>query len=184
MPQHSGTRRFRRLHASMLQRSNAFTTFTMSARLQSIQEWEKLARQAKFQPGVMAALCPISLRQMQRFFLKAFHKTPGEWSRELRCRLARQLISQGWSNKAVVVELHFGNEAHFCHEFKRVFGCAPQSFGPYYARSAPPASDDRIVHFSLLPELRPGTGPPSMSRRSIEPAVLPESPPQAQSCRS
>ncbi len=104
----------------------------MSGRLLRIQEWEELAREAKFRPAVMAALCPVSLRQLERFFLSTFNKTPTQWTRELRCCVARQLISQGWSNKAVVAELHFANESHFCHEFKSVYRVSPQTFAPLY----------------------------------------------------
>src|SRR5438876_7192198 len=104
----------------------------MSGRLLKIQEWEELAREAQFRPATMAALCPVSLRQLQRFFLTTYNKTPTQWIRELRCRIARQFISQGWSNKAVVAELHFANESHFCHEFKRVYRVSPQTFTPLY----------------------------------------------------
>jgi len=104
----------------------------MSARFLSIQDWEKLAREAKFQPAIMAALCLVSLRQMQRLFGQQFNKTPREWTRELKCRIARQLILQGWANKAVVEELGFGNESHLCHEFKRMYGSPPQSFAPRF----------------------------------------------------
>ena len=97
----------------------------MSARLLRIHDWEKLAKEAKFKPSIMAALCPISLRQMQRFFGKEFDKTSWEWARELRCRIALRLIREGWSNKAVAAELYFADESHFCHEFKRVYGLSP-----------------------------------------------------------
>jgi AraC-like DNA-binding protein len=106
----------------------------MSLRLLRISNWEKLARDAKFQPAAMAALCPTSLRQLERFFSEQFHKTPSEWTRELKCRLARQLIGEGWSNKAVVAELSFSNESHLCHEFKRLYGASPQTFAPMYGR--------------------------------------------------
>src|SRR6266404_1861201 len=101
----------------------------MSALLSNIQNWEKLAQEAAFQPAVMAALCPVSLRQMQRFFAERFEKTPREWARELRCRLARQLITQGWSSKAVAADLGFVDASHLCREFKRVYGVSPQTFG-------------------------------------------------------
>ena len=104
----------------------------MSARLSRIFDWEKLAREARFQPATMAALCPISLRQLERFFEKEFNQTPSNWTRELKCRIARRLIELGWSNKAVVAELNFANQSHFCHEFKRVYGTSPQAFGPRY----------------------------------------------------
>jgi AraC-like DNA-binding protein len=104
----------------------------MSGRLFKIQNWETLARQAKFQPGVMAALCPVSLRQLERFFARAFDQTPGEWARKLRCHMACRLVAEGWSNRAVAVELGFGNESHLCHEFKRFYGIPPQAFAPLY----------------------------------------------------
>jgi AraC-like DNA-binding protein len=50
--------------------------------------------------------------------------------RELQCRLAKQLISQGYSSKAAAAELNFATDAHFCREFKKIFGTSPQSFAP------------------------------------------------------
>jgi len=64
----------------------------MNARLRRIHDWERLARAAEFEPGKMAALCPISLRQLERFFAVHFAQTPGEWVRQFRCRLAQQRI--------------------------------------------------------------------------------------------
>jgi len=91
----------------------------------------------------MAALCPTSLRQLQRFFRDQFDMTPSEWVRVVRCRAALRLIGKGWSTKAVTAELHFYDEAHFCHEFKKVFGFPPQSYSPVFdtgigARQAQP----------------------------------------------
>jgi transcriptional regulator GlxA family with amidase domain len=104
----------------------------MHSKLQRVSGWEKLAREANFRPAVMAALCPISLRQMERYFLTHFHKSPRRWVKELRCRLARQLIERGYSSKAVVEDLHFADHAHLCHEFKQVYGVAPQDVGPMF----------------------------------------------------
>jgi AraC-like DNA-binding protein len=104
----------------------------MKERPSKITEWEQLARQANFHPGVMAALCPISIRHLERLFSRAFNQTPSAWLRELRCRMAKQLISEGWSTKAVAAELDFADEAHFCHVFKRVYGVSPQTFAPGY----------------------------------------------------
>ena len=104
----------------------------MSGCLLQIQDWEKLAREANFQPQVMAALCPISLRQLERLFKRELKKTPSQWVRDLRCRLALKLISMGWSSKAVAAELHYWDESHFCHEFKRVHGASPKRFAPAY----------------------------------------------------
>jgi len=91
-----------------------------------------LAKQASFKPGQMAALCSISLRHLERFFAEHFHKAPGDWARELKFQLARELIFRGFSNKAVVAQLSFASEPHFCHEFKKFYGVSPQTFAPTY----------------------------------------------------
>jgi AraC family transcriptional regulator len=104
----------------------------MGKRLDRIKDWEALARAAKYEPGNMAALCPISLRQLERYFLLRFKQTPGEWVRHLRCRLARELVTCGYSNKAIAIDLHFGSESHLCHEFKKVYGVSPQTLAPVF----------------------------------------------------
>ena len=102
----------------------------MSSNLLTMKEWEQVAREADFNAAKMASVCSISERQLQRLFRKHLHCTPSRWLRDLQCRLAKQLIVQGYSNKAVVTELKFSNESHFCREFKKVFGTSPQRFAP------------------------------------------------------
>jgi len=111
------------------QRSERF----MSGRLSQIQEWESVAREAEFRPGDMAALCSVSHRELQRYFEHCHQKTPRQWLRELQCRLAKQLITQGYSSKAAASDLKFANTTHFCREFKKVYGVSPQAFAPKYA---------------------------------------------------
>jgi AraC-like DNA-binding protein len=95
-----------------------------------MQEWEQVAREAEFSAPKMASLCSISERQLQRVFRKHFNSTPRRWLRELQCRLAKQLVAQGYSSKAAAEEVKFASESHFCREFKKVFGSTPQSFAP------------------------------------------------------
>jgi len=114
-----------------------------SGQLSRISDWENLAREAKFHPVDMAALCPSSLRQMQRFFAARFGMSPCEWARQSRCRLARQLISEGWSSKAVIFELGFTDGSHLGREFRRFYGARPQAFAPIYQFSGAPGSVPR-----------------------------------------
>ncbi|HVV71910.1 MAG TPA: helix-turn-helix transcriptional regulator [Verrucomicrobiae bacterium] len=102
----------------------------MSGNLLTIEVWEQVAREADFSPVKMATLCSISERQLQRLFRQHLHCTPSRWLRDLQCRLAKQLIAQGYSNKAAAAELKFSSESHFCREFKKVFGTSPQTFAP------------------------------------------------------
>jgi transcriptional regulator GlxA family with amidase domain len=104
----------------------------MSGQLLRIQNWEKMAREACFRPSVMAAMCPTSLRQLERHFADQFDTTPGKWSRKLRLRLARELLAKGWANKAIAAELGFTDSSHLCRHFKKMCGASPQSLGPIF----------------------------------------------------
>src|SRR5579864_3780105 len=107
----------------------------MSGTAVKAQDWEQVARQAEFRPAKMATLCSMSERHLQRIFKKHLQRTPSQWLRELQCRLAKQLISQGYSSKGAAAELNFATDAHFCREFKKVFGTPPQSFAPAHGIS-------------------------------------------------
>jgi AraC-like DNA-binding protein len=111
-----------------------------------VQEWERVARAADFRPTRMAALCSISERQLERVFKRHLNCTPSQWLRELQCRLAKELVAQGYTSKAAAAELKFATDAHFCREFKKVFGTSPQTFAP-----------NRLGYLSLAAVLdRPG----------------------------
>jgi AraC-like DNA-binding protein len=109
------------------------------------QKWEQLAREADFNSAKMASLCAISERQLQRIFRRNFECTPSHWLRDLQCRLAKELIAQGYSNKAAAAELKFASQSHFCREFKRVFGASPQTFAPSYGFKLKIASLDNTT---------------------------------------
>jgi AraC-like DNA-binding protein len=102
----------------------------MSGRLYQIIDWNALASQAGYRASRMAALCLISTRQLERYFVRHFQKQPRQWLNDLRCDRARELLSSGYSNKAVAKELNFVSDAHFCRAFKKMFGAPPQTFAP------------------------------------------------------
>ena len=107
----------------------------MAKRLERIDDWAALAEAADYEPGRMAALCPVSLRHLERHFLQHFRLTPGQWIRQQRCGIAREMIAHGHSNRMVAKTLKFAGESHFCREFKKVFGVSPQSLVPAFGRS-------------------------------------------------
>ena len=115
----------------------------MNGAVLDIQYWEYLAKAAGFSAARMALLCSMSERHLQRTFKKSLRCTPSRWLRQLQCRLAKDLIGRGYSSKAAAAELNFATEAHFCREFKKVFGVTPQSFAPNRAGYLKLASLDK-----------------------------------------
>jgi transcriptional regulator GlxA family with amidase domain len=101
---------------------------TMSAKLLSEVDWEKLALQANFHPQEMAAKCAVSLRHLECCFAARFQTTPGRWSRKLRFRLATEFIISGLSTKEVAARLGFTDNAHLCNEFKKLLGTTPKEY--------------------------------------------------------
>ena len=102
-----------------------------TAKIPSIPELERMAKNADFNPAKMASFCGISERHLQRIFKEHLGSSPAKWLRALQCRLAQALIIEGYSNKAVAAELSFSTDAHFCREFKKFFGLSPQKFAAH-----------------------------------------------------
>ena len=108
-------------------------------------DWEVLAMRAKFRPAHMACLCGLTVRQLERIFAARLGKSPIACVRQLRCRLAVDLISKGWKNKAVVDELGFSDESHLCHEFEHFYGKPPQSFAPFWKLKFPSSDPANVA---------------------------------------
>ena len=102
----------------------------MHVRLLTIEEWERLASEADFRPAKMASKLSVSPRQLQRLFRHQFQLPPSRWLRLLQCRLSKELVGLGLSNKETAHKLNFSNDCHFCREFKKCYGDSPQKFSP------------------------------------------------------
>ena len=113
----------------------------MNTKFAAVSDWKRLAQEAEFDPSRMASLCGISDRHLQRLFRKHVGYSPAKWLRKVQCQMAKELIEQGYSSKAAAAELRFSTGAHFCREFKRVFGASPQTFAPGIRRFNEPNED-------------------------------------------
>jgi AraC-like DNA-binding protein len=135
----------------------------------SILQWQRMAKEAEFNCTKLAWLCGVSERHLQRIFRKHVGCSPHKWLRDLQCRLAKDLILRGYSSKAAAAELKFSTPAHFCREFKKAFGAAPQTFGPNASRAA------RLADVSWGPGLKfHPTLISAKNRKSKIPRLLPE----------
>lgn len=69
----------------------------MSQRLEHITNWHEVACRAKWSPAEMARECGVSLRTLERRFVRRMGKTPQAWLTEERMARAHELLTEGFS---------------------------------------------------------------------------------------
>jgi len=99
----------------------------MHSRLNRIEDWSPLAREARYSVNLIARKCGVSPRQLERYFHIRFQKSPHAWLRELRMRRAVELLRDGSDLKQVADQLCYREASHFHHDFKAYFGVTPGS---------------------------------------------------------
>ncbi len=97
----------------------------MGSRLARIIDWDGLAEKAQYNVKDLAALCGISLRQLERYIKTTFAQTPGRWVNEFRLKKAQKLLSDGCSVKETAFTLNYKQTSHFCRQFKDYTGVRP-----------------------------------------------------------
>ena len=124
----------RRLSGSREGGKNAFISsrkpsgINRYACLQCIENWPDRAHRARYRVQVLARMCGVSLRQLERFTHAAHQKTPHQWGREMRLRRALELICDRSSCKETAAKLGYKTEAHFSNDFKKYYGIAPSRY--------------------------------------------------------
>jgi transcriptional regulator GlxA family with amidase domain len=97
----------------------------MTARLNRIQSWRELAQAAKWSAATLAKHCGVSLRTLERHFLKEMGKSPKAWLVEQRQQRALELVRDGSSVKEMAAVLDFKHSTHLSRDFKGQWGCCP-----------------------------------------------------------
>lgn len=99
----------------------------MHSRLNRIEDWSLLARDARYSVILIARRCGVSSRHLERYFQVKFQKSPHAWLRELRMKRAVELLRDGSDLKQVADQLCYREAAHFHHDFKAYYGVTPGS---------------------------------------------------------
>lgn len=99
----------------------------MSRRLERIENWPERARLADWCAARLAQHCGVTVRTLERHFLRVMHKTPHDWLMEVRMAEARALLAGGLSVKEAGGKLGFKNQHHFAREFKKRHGYCPSA---------------------------------------------------------
>jgi transcriptional regulator GlxA family with amidase domain len=101
-------------------------------------------------PDELAARAGVSLRQLERLFLKGFGEPPMRYYLRLRLQAARNHLFYGDAPiQEVALAAGFSSPAVFSRTFRAHFGLAPREFRDRY-------SADRLLRFR--PELRAAAG--------------------------
>ena len=108
----------------------------MSRRLQHIQNWPELARQANWSVAALAKSCGISKDTLRRHFLQHFGKSPGAWLAEQRQNEAIRLLRDGSSIKETAACLGYKQQTNFTRKFKEFWGTPPSLQAPVLGRNA------------------------------------------------
>ena len=99
----------------------------MFSQLHRVQDWEALAQTDCYSAKTLALRSGVSLRQLERFFLAKFGKSPHAWLHELRMRRALELLKEGASAKGTAYTLRYKDPGHFTNDFKSYYGITPRN---------------------------------------------------------
>ena len=94
-------------------------------KLNYVKNWSELAKQVKWSTSTLAKQCGVSVRTLERYFLKEIGKCPKSWLAEQRQHQALELLHEGSTVKEVANQLGFKNQHHFSREFKKKSGYPP-----------------------------------------------------------
>jgi transcriptional regulator GlxA family with amidase domain len=102
----------------------------MNTRLNHIQNWPELARQAKWSAAALAKKCGVSVRTLHRFFLEQMGKNSKNWLAEQRQRQAFELLRDGSSIKETAYCLGYRQSTNFSRGYKNHWGIRPSLQSP------------------------------------------------------
>jgi transcriptional regulator GlxA family with amidase domain len=101
------------------------TVSPMNTKLNQIQNWLELARDVKWSASALAKQCGVSVRTLERYFLKQLGNSPKAWLIEQRQRHVIKLLSEGNTVKETASCLHYKHQNHLTNDFKRRWGISP-----------------------------------------------------------
>jgi AraC family transcriptional activator FtrA len=102
----------------------------MNTKLNNIQNWPELARQAKWSASALAKLCGVSVRTLHRHFLQHMGKNTKAWLDEQRQHNARELLCDGSSIKETSACLGYKSQSNFSRHYKHQTGICPSQQPP------------------------------------------------------
>jgi AraC-like DNA-binding protein len=97
----------------------------MNTKLHHIQNWEELAKQAKWSVSNLAKLCGVSTETLRQHSKSYMGKSTQAWMAENRQQQAIQLIRDGTSIKETAYHVGYQQQTNFTRQFKTHWGFCP-----------------------------------------------------------
>ena len=97
----------------------------MNLKLNHIENWPELARQANWSAAALANRCGVSVRTLHRHFLKHMGKNTKVWLAEQRQHQAIELLRDGSTVKETAFCLGYKQPTNFTRKFKKYWGVCP-----------------------------------------------------------
>jgi AraC-like DNA-binding protein len=93
--------------------------------LRHINNWPERARTANWSSLLLAKKCNVSLRTLERYFLKEHSKSLHSWLCNDQQQQAIVLLQNGASIKEVAASLGYKHSTNFSRKFKKFWGYPP-----------------------------------------------------------
>jgi transcriptional regulator GlxA family with amidase domain len=94
-------------------------------KLKQIQDWPERARAARWCATTLAKDCGVSLRTLERHFVKEMGKSPKQWMSDQRQHRAFELVQDGSSVKETAGLLDYKHQNHLTNAFVKQWGHSP-----------------------------------------------------------
>jgi transcriptional regulator GlxA family with amidase domain len=99
----------------------------MNTKLNYIQNWQELAKVTNWQAAALAKKCGVSVRTLERHFIKKMGISPKAWLAEIRQNQTVALLKKGLSIKEVASILQYKHPSHLTNAFKKQCGHYPSN---------------------------------------------------------
>lgn len=102
-----------------------FKKVNMNTKLNHNIDWAMLAQKAEWSASKLAQLLGISVRTLERHFVKSLGRKPKAWLVEQRQRHAAFILSNGCSVKETAASLRYKRPSQLTAQYKKYWGYAP-----------------------------------------------------------
>jgi AraC-like DNA-binding protein len=116
----------------------------MNTHLNTIQNWPELLREANWSVSQMAMNVGVSVRTLERHFLKTFVKCIRSWIAEQRQYRAIDLLHKGFTVKETATSLGYQHASNFSRKFPGMRAKVVQTSKTEANRAAMSQNDRRL----------------------------------------